>query len=139
MGTNFYLATKVKELKERYFGNDYVLTDTPDWGYEIHIAKTSMGWKPLFQAHQNAFRSVAELKALYEAGGFVIYDEYREFYNWDEFEKRVVKFNEKPYKSPNGEDLPLSHFDERITGGHLKESDYFKDDQGYEFTWHEFC
>ena len=44
MGTNFYLMTKSKEVCEKHFGNRFELTDYPDWGYQIHIAKTSCGW-----------------------------------------------------------------------------------------------
>lgn len=32
MGTNFYLMTKNKEIRDKYFGYDYKLTDEPDWG-----------------------------------------------------------------------------------------------------------
>ena len=45
MGTNYYLATTNKDVKERYFKN-YSLTDEPVWAYEIHIAKISGGCMP---------------------------------------------------------------------------------------------
>lgn len=151
MGTNFYLMTKSKEVRDQYFGYDYRLTDEPDWGYEIHIAKTSAGWLPSFQAH-NCFRSIAELKLLYETGKFIIYDEYGDMYNWAEFDERVLKHNggvrgavprEKIVQDRNSrwydanlpDYRPISHFEY----GHGKyASHYFPDPEGYEFTNMEF-
>ena len=92
MGNNFYLACTERETCEKYSGYNYELTDVPFGAYEIHIAKTSMGWLPLFQAHE-CFHSIKELKALYETGNFHITDEYGTEYNWDEFDERVLKFN----------------------------------------------
>lgn len=93
MGTNFYMITKNKELAQRYAPYSYELTDEPYFGYEIHIAKTSAGWLPLFQAHQNGIDSVAEYKTAYDTGEFRIYDEYGYEYNWDAFDDRVLKHN----------------------------------------------
>ena len=50
MGTNFYMMTSDKEAANEWFEDSYELTDYPQWGYSIHIAKTSGGWKPLFQS-----------------------------------------------------------------------------------------
>ena len=151
IGTNFYLMTKVKATRDKYFGFDYELTDTPDWGYQIHIAKTSMGWLPLFQAH-NCFESIKQLKELYDTGDFTISDEYGEVYNWEQFDKRVLQHNggikgvkprEKVERNPNSkwydartpEYIPISHFDYDY-GSYANE--YFTDPEGYEFTDHEF-
>lgn len=151
MSTNFYMMTRSKEVCNKYFGWHYELTDEPDWGYSIHICKTSLGWLPLFQAH-DCFKSIKQLKELYDAGGFILYDEYGTTYTWPEFDKRVLKFNggvkgaiprekiEQPkdslYYDP---DLPLykpiSHF-EYAHGKYANE--YFTDSEGYEFTDHEF-
>jgi hypothetical protein len=143
--------TKSKEARDKYFGYNYELTDRPDWGYEIHIAKTSCGWLPLFQSH-DCFKSIAELKLLYETGLFTITDEYGDTYNWEEFDERVLKFNggikgvapreriEKDTTSrwydPNlPEYRPISHFD---YGDCMYASDYFTDPDGYEFDRREF-
>lgn len=151
MGTNFYLATKEKSVRDKYFGYAYDLTDEPDWYYEIHIAKTSAGWLPLFQAH-DCFKSVKELEQLYKTGSFVIYDEYLQYYNWDEFVDRVVKHNggykgaiprerivqdvhSYFYDKNAPEYRPISHFE---YGNGAYASDCFMDDEGYEFTWGEF-
>lgn len=137
MGTNFYLATKNRDLRDEYFGNNFILTDIPDWGYEIHIAKTSCGWKPLFQAHPDAFKSVAELKALYESGGFVIYDEYQKIYNWESFVERVVNWNKDPFKLHDGRLGPISHFDKDVLDPYWSKY-YYKDPDGYEFVTRDF-
>lgn len=144
--------TKSKETRDKYFGYSYELTDEPDWGYEIHIAKTSAGWLPSFQAH-DCFKSITELKKLYETGEFIIYDEYGDVYNWEEFDERVLKHNggvrgavprEKIIQNKNSpwydsdlpEYRPISHFEY----GHGKySSHYFADPDGYEFTTQEFC
>lgn len=151
MGTNFYLSTKNKETRDKYFGYNYNLTDTPDWGYEIHIAKTSGGWLPLFQKH-NCIQSVKDIKRLYETGEFVLYDEYGTVYDWPEFEERVVKFNggyngaipkTKYQQDPNSpwhdrdmpNHTPVSHF-EYGNGKHSHM--YTKDEDGFEFMEGEF-
>lgn len=90
MGTNFYMFTKKKELKP-FFGTKLELIDDPDFGYQIHIAKTSCGWQPSFEAHDH-IRSVADLKLLYDKGDVQILDEYGQKYTWDEFVERVVNF-----------------------------------------------
>ena len=152
MGTNFYIGTADKEARDTYFGLNYELTDTPTWLYEQHIAKTSAGWLPSFE-ESRSIHSVADIKKLYDTGKFVIYDEYGTYYNWKEFDERVLKFNggvlgvaprERIKQDPNWQfydrDLPdyrpISHFEY----GHGKyASEYFKDSEGYEFSRHEFC
>ena len=151
MGTNFYISTNNKEVRDKYFGYNYELTDMPDWGYQIHIAKTSMGWLPLFQCH-DCFKSIKELKELYNTGHFIIYDEYGETYDWDQFDKRVLKHNggvdgaipKTPIKrEPVGPyydnnmpaHVPVSHF-EYAHGAYAHK--YFKDPGGFEFTNTEF-
>lgn len=153
MGTNFYMMTKSKETRDKHFGWNYELTDTPDWGYKIHIAKTSMGWLPLFQAHE-CFRSIKQLKKLYDTGEFILADEYGTTYNWEEFDKRVLQHNggirgvaprEEIKMDPNSRFYdhrmpkyrPVSHFDYKYDDPYYS-MDYFTDESGYEFTNHEF-
>lgn len=151
MGTNFYLMTKSKEVRDKYFGYDYSLTDIPDWGYTIHIAKTSAGWLPSFEAH-DCFNSIRKLKKMYDTGEFIIYDEYGDVYNWEEFDERVLQFNggvlgivpreeivqdrNSYFYDPNlPKHRPISHFEY----GHGKyASEYFTDEDGYEFSKREF-
>ena len=159
MGTNFYMITKNKTMASIYAPYSYELTDTPYFGYEIHVAKTSCGWLPLFQGHKNGINSVSEYKAAYETGEFDIVDEYGTSYNWDEFEDRVLKFNggirgvqdpEKIERDKSSifydknlpEYSPISHI------GGTKQSykydfeefynDYFKDSEGFEFDKRSF-
>lgn len=151
MGTNFYIGTEYKNICDQYFGYDYELTDNPKWLYQQHIAKTSCGWLPSFQAH-DCFKSIKQLKELYDTNNFILYDEYGNTYNWEEFDERVLKFNggvkgaiprQKTKQDPHDKFydpyspgyVPISHF-EYADGRYA--SDYFTDEDGYEFTNHWF-
>ena len=149
MGTNYYLFTKNKKVAQKYAPYSYICTDTPRLGYKIHIGKCSMGWLPLFEAHLNGIRSITEYKTAYDTGKFKIYDEYNRKYNWEQFKETVLKHNggiagviPKKYIERNKNSIfydanlpdwvPISHFDTKYT------EHYFKDEQGFEFTVHEF-
>ena len=159
MGTNFYMITKNKTMASIYAPYSYELTDTPYFGYEIHVAKTSCGWLPLFQGHKNGINSVSEYKAAYETGEFDIVDEYGTSYNWDEFEDRVLKFNggvrgtQKPEKIEQDKNSsfydknlpeykPISHISGNIQSYRYMfvetYDDYFTDLDGFEFDRREF-
>ena len=130
MGTNFYLRdvnleaskqillSKIAETLEHY-GLEYlydVLKDTVnDNVKDIHIAKTSAGWKPLFHANEK-FKSMDDLWEILKFGNHIVADEYDDVYDFDSFVERVLKH------SPDGK----SH------------SNTFKDKYGYEFTYTEF-
>lgn len=139
MGTNFYFHTKNKAIAERYAGCEYKLTDEPDWAYEIHVAKTSCGWLPLFQ-YRDTMPSVQAIKEAYNTGEFKIYDQYNEEYNWEEFTERVLNFNGGikgvvKREKVNGEMIPISHFEyEHGRNAYL----YIQDPQGYEFMRGDF-
>lgn len=135
MGTNFYFHTQNKTMAEKYAGWEYELTDIPDWAYEIHIAKTSCGWLPLFQ-YRETMSSVKAMREAYDTGEFKIYDEYNKEYDWEEFDERVLKFNGGvkgaiETEKIEDEELPISHF-EYSNGmySHL----YVKDKDGFEFS-----
>lgn len=155
MGTNFYLHTTSKEIAKKYAPYDYEVTDEPYFSYEIHIAKTSMGWLPLFQGHRDGICSVYSDKDLEEqltiqdaySEGCRIFDEYGDEYTWGEFEERVINFNGgikgkvKPqkikedknspwYDADMPDHIPVSHFE---YGKGKYASDYFTDNNGYEF------
>ena len=149
MGTNFYLQTANKEIANEYFSYNYELTDNTTWGYEIHIAKTSCGWLPLFQSHKNVINSVSDIKKLYDTGEFIIKDEYGDIYDWEYFTERVLNHNNGTLKNnPNREErpdyddlhcrmikIPISHFDKVYNTSSIN---YFADSEGYEFTAQEF-
>lgn len=153
MGTNFYFKTKVKEFAKQF--DDYETSDRgDDLHYEIHLAKTSYGWLPLFQSHTNMVNSVKDIERLYKENwpDVIIIDEYDDEYDWDGFKKRVLEFNggidgvmEKTpitnntpgthYYDPNlPKATPISHFDykgyDTLT--------LFKDPEGYEFETRTF-
>ena len=153
MGTNFYMLTRNKYMAEKYAPYSYKLTDTPYFGYKIHVAKTSCGWLPLFQGHKNGINSVREYKAAYETYEFEIADEYGNIYTWEEFDERVLKFNggirgvaplieievdkdSQWYDPRMPEHTPVSHFDYKYDG--YWANDYFTDPEGYEFDRREF-
>ena len=131
MGTNFYLRdvnlqtskqillSKIAETLE-YYGLEYLydaLKDAVDDNVkDVHIAKTSAGWKPLFQANER-FNSMDDLWEILRFGNHIVVDEYDGIYDLDKFVKRVLKH------CPDGK----SH------------SNTFKDVYGYEFTRNEFC
>lgn len=158
MGTNFYMITKNKEMAQRYAPYSYELTDTPYFGYEIHVAKTSFGWLPLFQGHKDGINSVAEYKAAYDTNEFKIYDEYGCEYNWDAFDDRVLKFNggvlgvQEPkkieqnkyfrwYDKSMPDYCPVSHISGSLQSykfDGLFANDYFVDADGFEFSRSEF-
>jgi len=127
MGTNFYLMTSDRQKRDKWFDEyECELTDTPEWGYEVHIAKTSCGWKPLFEAHKR-IRSVRDIKAAI-SDGFRVVDEYGTFYNLDEFVDRVVKFNAENQDA-------ISH---QCYDGCRYANDHFLDTEGYEFAQYSF-
>lgn len=151
MGTNFYFFTKIKAKAEAIAPISYKLVDDPDFGYEIHLAKTSAGWLPLFDSNYDNIKSVKQMKEIYESGDFEIYDEYGDKYSWKEFDGRVLKHNggvkgviptkkinppESRYIDPDMPDhTPVSHFE---YGNGKYARDFFKDEEGYEFS-NDFC
>lgn len=106
MGTNYYFFTKNKELKDEYFPwiRDYkdreddgaVLTDSPDFGYEIHLNKLSGGWKPLLQRHPKAFTTFKGLEEFYHVhkSDLKIYDEYNREYTFEEYKERLISHSQ---------------------------------------------
>lgn len=149
MGTNFYFFTRIKANAEKTAPISYKLVDEPDFGYEIHLAKTSAGWLPLFDSNYNHIKSVKQMKEIYESGDFEIYDEYGDKYNWEEFDKRVLQHNggvkgaipvthydkgspnDRYYDPDMPDHTPVSHFE---YGNGKYNSLYFADEEGYEFS-----
>lgn len=99
MGTNYYLMTKSKELAHKHFAieNDWGVSDAeydiveePYLGYEIHLNKLSLGWRPLFQQHK-AFKTWAELERFCteHQAEIEIYDEYNKKFDFDKYKERI--------------------------------------------------
>lgn len=141
MGTNFYLITQSKRIKDAYFSDsDYHIVDRPMFGYEVHLAKTSYGWVTLWESHK-FYHSISELTKFYmdNQEDIFIYDEYFKFYTWDEFKKRVIDWNKD---NPNAcvhinPDRSMPNFNE-IYGRYYDDSRYFISADGYDFCDCEF-
>ena len=74
-----------------------VLVDEPDFGYEIHIAKTSAGWIPLFESYVPTYKYFSEMEAFYlgHKDDLTIKDEYGAEFTWDEFKNMMVKHSQR--------------------------------------------
>lgn len=151
MGTNFYLMTKNKSIAEKI--GDFELTDTPDWGYLIHIGKRSGGWLPLFQSHRG-IKSVKDIEAWCQLPEVTILNEYDEEFTWEQLKEELIYWNggvegavPRKYHEPIDPSMPyadhdmpnwtpVSHFD---YGNGKYASRYYKDEEGFEFYSGEFC
>lgn len=101
MGTNYYMMMKDKELVTKYFDNEYEFTDSPYYAYEIHIGKRSYGWKPLFEWHENAYKSVNDMLKFLEFHkiDIEIFDEYNKRFSIDELKEELINWgNEQPVR-----------------------------------------
>ena len=149
MGTNFYLMTKNKSIAEQI--GDFELTDTPDWGYEIHIGKRSCGWLPLFQSHRG-IKSVKDIEKWCELPEITIINEYDEEFTWEQLREELIYWNGGvegavpkeyhevdptfPFNDPDMPNYtPVSHF----AYGNGKYAHYYtRDPEGFEFTEGDF-
>lgn len=97
MGTNYYMMMKDKELVTKYFDNEYELTDLPYFGYEVHIGKRSCGWKPLFEWHENAYKSVEDMLKFLEfyKMDIEIFDEYNKRFSIDGLKEELINWKNK--------------------------------------------
>ena len=156
MGTNFYMRRNdTKAVLLQMLNDDKSVDEIRDFLNSddcvgIHLAKTSCGWLPSFEAHSTpSINSVADIKTLYDTGKYEIVDEYDTPYTWDEFDKRVLQFNggtvnrrvitpiSRRSDDPDMPDhTPVSHFE---YGNGKYANEYFRDPEGYEFTAREFC
>ena len=122
-------------------------------GSKVHVCKNSGGWLPLFQAQKGMWESVEEIKRHYTVIHPKIVNEDGQELTWEDFEKNVINWNggyngavpkrldnsdlgSSPWVDPDMPIyLPVSHF-EYANGRYANM--YFKDSEGYEFTWSEF-
>ena len=110
--------------------NYYAVRNRPTTREPIHIGKLSIGWKFLFQSHNdtwdeppvvwNTYDQVYEwlYKHTVESDEFVIMDEYDRIISFDEF----ISWVENKQKENNPDDFT-----------------YAKNVNGYRFTDNEFC
>lgn len=141
-------------MKEAVDKGDFELVRELIAGSKVHVCKNSGGWLPLFQAQKGLWESVEEIKRHYAVIHPKIINEYGEELTWEDFEKNVINWNggyngaipKTPYKHRKSTKywiddlfmpphLPVSHFE--YADGRFAHH-YFKDPEGYEFTWSEF-
>ena len=141
MGTNFYFFTQNRAVAD-LMGAKRVVTDIPELGWELHVAKTSCGWKPVFEEHAQ-IHSVRDLDKFYHDNMhyLTIFDEYKQKYTWPEFEERVIKHGTPKVFNPeigmytgnwrcesDNDCEPYKHWDGE-----------YADADGYRFSTREFC
>lgn len=101
MSTNYYFRLK-KEKRDQLdtlfniiFNKNFKIIYNEEiiaiLNKEIHIGKTSYGWRPLFQK-TDYFNSLKELILFYNLNknDFDIVDEYNRIISWEEFEKEMI-------------------------------------------------
>lgn len=101
MGTNYYMMTNDKDIAEVYFPGEYEIVDNPYLGYEIHIGKCSMGWNPLFEWHEHAYKSVSQMLRFlqFHILDIEIFDEYGEKYSIQKLKDELIDWgNHQPVR-----------------------------------------
>lgn len=167
---NYYAVTKDKKVVENYFiskerGCEFdTLQGKSEW-YMIHIGKTSKGWKPLFEAHCNAYNSVEEMIIFFgnrdNIFSFCNEDRRRVTFNqlinelvyWEQTQienngTRYFKWYDHGYsgmleevKPDDAYDLimPFDHIDyHNICGDSFFRNGFWRDKNGYNFSDREF-
>jgi len=160
MGTNYNLISTDKSWVVRHFGEKYsdewMLVDVPYFGYSVHLGKRSDGWKPLFQTHSRADRSVNDMIAFLqrEQGKYRIFDEYQRELDIDSLVAELVKWGEHQkckrltyvegmlLEDPSGElKTPVDHieYNKLDTRKTSRRVHYWRDRDGYIFRDGYFC
>jgi len=160
MAVNYYLISTDKAWIVKYFGERYadewMLVDTPFFGYSVHIGKRAEGWKPLFQTHNRAYRTVQEMVEFLhrEEDKFRIYDEFGRELRIDELVDELVHWGENQrecrlryvegmlLEDPEGElKTPVDYleYSKLDTRRGNKRPHYWKDRAGYNFRDGYFC
>ena len=144
MSTNYYMMITDKELVKKYFDGEYEIVDDPYLGYEIHIGKRSAGWKPLFEAHDNAYTSVSEmLNFIMNHPEIHIFDEYGESLSIVQLTEELIDWAENQDKRMIHYDdyigeiwSPIDHveMDRRDSRNLWLKIKYWHDKDGYDFT-----
>lgn len=135
MSTNFYLRTYSGEIVNRYFPDEYEITEgkpvdidgkqiTP-CVYEIHLGKRSWGWMPTFEQHRFAYQSIDEMMSFIENHPeLTIIDEYNTVMTLDDLKCELIEWNKD---NPDAKDHCEYEKKERYS---IKS---FKDKDGYIF------
>ena len=89
---NYYLYVADKKLGKEILGQRVEVTDEPDFGYKLHIAKTSCGWLPLFEKSESV-SCVKDIEKIVKDNPSVviILNEENAPLSWDEFKEKVLE------------------------------------------------
>jgi len=136
MGTNFYFKVKgVDQIAEQFKGLSPLIMDEMVDNlkyrlFDIHIGKTSAGWKPIFES-QDYFKTMDELESFYEQHKetLVMEDEYGTEYTWEGLKERLFGWN------PTGRSNVVNADSE----GYNHNGSYYTDNRGYDWTKSIFC
>ena len=139
------MMTTDKELANKYFNGEYEIVDDPHLGYEIHIGKRSCGWRPLFEAHSDAYDSVSGLLDFLRKyqDKVEIYDEYNELHTIEQLKEELINWDKNQerriihYDDYIGDiEAPIDHveMDRRDNRNPWLKIHYWHDKDGYDFT-----
>lgn len=139
------MMTTDKKLVKKYFDGEYEIVDDPYLSYRIHIGKRAAGWKPIFEAHNNAYDSVSGLLDFLQIhrDKIEIYDEYNKLLSIVQLKEELIdwaKNQEKKmvhYDDYIGEiQSPIDHveMDQRDNRNLWLKIKYWHDKDGYDFT-----
>lgn len=137
--------TTDKKLVKKYFDGEYEIVDDPYLGYEVHIGKRSSGWKPLFEAHENAYNSASGLLDFLQKyhDKIEIYDEYNKLLSISKLKEELIDWAENQEKRMIHYDdyigdiqAPIDHveMDQRDDRYPWLKIKYWHDKDGYDFT-----
>jgi len=100
MGTNYYFKKKdsskiMKMIEENCFYDKDYLYDLERKLTELHIGKSSGGWRPLFQKTKY-YSSISELENFYNKNkdNLTILDEYGDEFSWDMLAIELINWNQ---------------------------------------------
>ena len=136
MGTNFYFKVKgVDQIAEQFKGLSSLISDEMVENlkyrlFNIHIGKTSAGWKPIFES-QEYFKTMDELESFYEQHKetLAMEDEYGTEYTWEELKERLFNWNPTGKSNVRNADKEKYNYN----------GSYYRDNRGYEWTKSNFC
>lgn len=137
--------TTDKELVNKYFDGEYEIVDDPYLGYEIHIGKRSVGWKPLFEIHEKAYDSVSDLLDFLKRyqDKVKIYNEYNEIHTIEQLKEELIDWAKNQEKRTIYYDDYVGYIEAPIDHVKMEKIDkrnawlnirYWHDKDGYDFT-----
>lgn len=130
MSTNYYFQVYAGLRTYEDVNTDlqeYLLSQVDN---ELHIGKSSFGRRPIFQK-TDLYGSVKEIKDFYDKNKehLTIVDEYDTLLSWRDLESKLINWNKDSEKIiDRKEELGFMY----------KEYQYYKDEEGYDFSVLEF-